>query len=289
VAYVVAAGTIASGRSRYTAAEGVVLGSETMSDVLREVADRPAIKAVVLRIDSPGGDALATDEIWHEVERLSAAKPVVVSMSDIAASGGYYVAAPARRIVAEPATLTGSIGVYGGKLNLIGLWRKLGLNVEIVSRGRHAQILSLFRDFTPEEAARYQTQIETTYQRFLARVADGRGLTLADVDSAARGRLWTGMEALSLGLVDTLGGIRTAFELALESADLPRDVPLMVERYPKIRRSFLDRLVESWFADENDQDAYLRLVSPVMRAWVAAAQFPAGRALTLTPWSVTIR
>jgi len=290
VAFVTASGTIVSGKSRYEAGEGLLLGAATMKDVLRDIGGRPSVKAVILRIDSPGGDALASDEIWSEVKRLNAQKPVIVSMSDVAASGGYYMAVGGRRIVAQPGTLTGSIGVFGGKLNLIGLFRKLGLNVETVSRGRHAEMLSPFSDFTPDEAAQYQRQVETTYHRFLQRVSEGRRISIAQADSAGRGRVWTGLEARQVGLVDTLGGIRTAFALAVDSARLQGSQPFVVERYPKVSRSFLDRLFEAWLSDDsNDDDVMARTMTPVMRAWITAAQFPAGHSLCLMPWSITVR
>lgn len=141
VALVIAEGAISRGRSRVTPGEGVVLGSETLIEALRDVRRRRGVRAVVLRIDSPGGDSQASDDIWREVERLSRVKPVVVSMSDYAASGGYYIATGANAIIAQPGTLTGSIGIYGGKFNILGLYHKLGLNVETLSRGRHAEMI----------------------------------------------------------------------------------------------------------------------------------------------------
>src|SRR5262249_20761347 len=151
---------------------------------LRDARSRSSIRAIVLRIDSPGGSAQAADAIWHEVERCRASKPVIVSMSDLAASGGYYMAAAADSIVAEPGTITGSIGVFRGKLNVLGLYHKLGLNVETVARGRHAEMLPPYRDFTAEEAARFQAELERVYRTFVSRVSKGRRLPAADVDAA---------------------------------------------------------------------------------------------------------
>lgn len=290
VAFVSAVGTIASGRSRYEPVDGMVMGSETMIEALRSAREDDAVKAVVLRVDSPGGDAVAADEIWHEVQRLNARKPVIVSMSDLAASGGYYISAPATRIVAQPGTLTGSIGVYAGKLNILGLYHKLGLNVETLSRGRNAEMLSAIRDFTPEESARFQAQVDSTYRLFLRRVSRGRSISLERADAVGRGRVWTGEAALTRSLVDTLGGIRTAWRLALRSAGLPSEQRLEVEEYPHPSRTFFDRMLDAWLSDENPSDDVMaRGMTPVMRAWLAAAAFPAGRVLALLPWSITIR
>jgi protease-4 len=148
IALITAAGVISEGRSHQGAGGGLVLGSETIMKALQDARERSSIKAVILRIDSPGGSAPASDEIWREVERCREEKPVIASMSDYAASGGYYIAVGADSIVAQPGTITGSIGVYGGKLNILGLYRKLGLNVETVTRGPHAEMLSSFKDFT---------------------------------------------------------------------------------------------------------------------------------------------
>src|SRR6185503_10924998 len=199
------------------------LGAETLCEALREARRRSSIRAVVLRIDSPGGVSSASDEIWREVERCRRVKPVIVSMSDYAASGGYYIAVAADSIVAEPGTITGSIGVYGGKLNVLGLYRKLGLNVETVSRGRHAGMFSSVRDFTPEETTRYQAMLDTFYRGFVRRVAAGRRLSEARVDSIGQGRVWSGADARALGLVDRLGGVDLAIRMARAKARLPND------------------------------------------------------------------
>ena len=201
VALVAAEGAIVSGRSRALPGQEPELGSETVIEALRSARTRGSIKAIVLRIDSPGGDPQASDDIWREVERCRAVKPVIVSMSDAAASGGYYVAVAADSIVAMPATLTGSIGIYGGKFNVLGAYHKLGLNVETVSRGPHAEMLSPYRDFSPEEAERFRRSLEEFYRGFVARVARGRRLAEAQVDSLGEGRVWTGMAARERGLV----------------------------------------------------------------------------------------
>jgi protease-4 len=186
-ALVVASGTISDGKSRGGFGEDEVLGSETLIDALDEVRERQSVKAVILRVDSPGGSAPASDEMWRAVERLRAEKPVVISMSDYAASGGYYLSVAGSSIVAQPTTITGSIGVYGGKLNVLGLYRKVGLNVETVSRGKHAEMMSPFKDFSSEESEAFQNSMLQVYRTFVDRVADGREMKAQDVDAIAKG------------------------------------------------------------------------------------------------------
>jgi protease-4 len=288
VALVVAAGTIAPGRSREDPMEGRVLGSETLVDALRVARTRSAVRAVVLRIDSPGGVAQATDDLWREVARCREVKPVIVSMGDDAASGGYYMAVAADRVIAQPATVTGSIGIYGGKLNLAGLFEKLGVGVETLSRGRRAEMLSSFHDFTPEERAVYESHLREFHQGFLERVAQGRHMSVAEVDSVAEGRVWSGLAAYDLGLVDTLGGLETAFAEARERAGIGAGEELTVEVYPRAEHPFLSRLLADWL----DQDAGARedaLLPEALRGWIVASRFPAGVPLALLPWSIEIR
>ena len=287
IALVMAAGTIAEGKSRNSASDGEILGAETLIKALREVRNRSSVDAIVLRVDSPGGSAQASDEIWEEVRRCAERKPVIASFSDLAASGGYYIAVPADTIVAEPGTLTGSIGAFGGKLNLLGLYHKLGLNVETVSRGRHAEMFSPFKDFTPEEAERFQQQMDEVYRVFVSRVAEGRGLSASEVDSVGQGRVWTGLSALDLGLVDVLGGLPEALDIARSMAGIGEDEAYQVDVYPRVERSFFQRLFSDLWGNE-DQEARVEL-PPVVRAWIAAARFPTGAALTLMPWSIDIR
>lgn len=291
IALVVASGAIMPGKSRETPFEGRELGSETLIAALREARTRSSVKAVVLRIDSPGGSADASDDIWQEVRRVRAVKPVIVSMSDLAASGGYYIACGADAIVAQPSTLTGSIGVFGGKLNVLGLYQKLGVNIETVSRGRHAQMLSPFRDFTPEEAARYQSQLEDFYRVFLDRVATGRGMTAAAVDSIAQGRVWSGAMAQRLGLVDELGGLDRAVELARTRAKLDKNATIVLDVYPRPRRPYLQRWLTDLIGNNEEDEARLPfgLGTQVLRAWMVAAHFPDGAVLALMPCSITIR
>jgi protease-4 len=216
-------------------------------------------------------------------------KPVIVSMSDYAASGGYYIAVPADSIVAEPGTITGSIGVFGGKFNLIGLYRKLGFNIETIERGKHAGMFSSFRDFTPEEADRYAGMLDETYRGFVARVSRGRHLPVATVDSLAQGRVWDGGTARSLGLVDRLGGVMDALEMARARAHLPHDETLVVERFPRVNKGFLERMIEELLSESGGDELSRAGLPPAVQAWIAAASFPAGEALALLPWSIEVR
>ncbi len=194
------------------------------------------VRAIVFRIDSPGGSATASESIWRDVMRAhQRGKPIIVSMGDVAASGGYYVAAPADKIVAEPATLTGSIGVLGGKIILGDLFAKLGITTDSVQRGANADMYSLTRDFSPQARQRFSGQLDDTYRGFKDHVAAGRHLTADAVEAAAKGRVWTGEDALRLGLVDALGGYDTALALARRAANLPADAPIDVVVYPRER------------------------------------------------------
>jgi protease-4 len=210
-------------------------GAETIIQALRTASADRRLAAVVLHVDSPGGSALAADLIWREVTRLQAKKPIVAWFGNRAASGGYYVAAPADWIVAQPGTLTGSIGVWGGKVVLGGLWERTGAGAEAVQRGARAGLYSSLEPFRPEERAAVRAQMRDGYARFKARVAEGRGMTPDGVEAVARGRVWTGSQALEQGLVDALGGFQAALDKARELANLDpaatvRDVPVIAGR-----------------------------------------------------------
>ena len=198
-----------------------VMGADTITRVIREVKDNSDIKAVVLRIDSGGGLVTAADAIWRELVRLTQVKPLVVSMGDVAASGGYYIAAPADTIVAEPGTITGSIGVISGKYSFKGLYEKLGVHKEVLKRGEHADFYSDYGDYPPSEQAILQKQVQEIYDDFIKKVALGRTeLTIEDVDRLGQGRIWSGRQAQANGLVDQLGGLSLALAIARERAGL---------------------------------------------------------------------
>jgi len=225
IAILFAQGTIVRGRSGVDAwTEETYLGSDDLAEELEELADDDRVKAVVLRVDSPGGSALASDLILRRVELLAREKPVVVSMSDVAASGGYYIAARAHEIVAEAGTLTGSIGVVAGKLATERFQRELlGATHDPLARGAFAGLYSGLRPFDESERALMQRRLDATYDRFLGHVAEGREMSREAVAAVAEGRIWTGSDALAVGLVDRLGGLDEAVAAAREAAGLGAD------------------------------------------------------------------
>jgi protease-4 len=239
VALLYAVGTIASGSSTFDSPGGNVLGSDTFVEWIRKVRADSSIKAIVIRIDSPGGSAIASEVIWRELMLTRQIKPVIVSMGDVAASGGYYMAVPATAIVAQPGTITGSIGVVTGKFVLEGAMNKLGVGTESVSDGQNAEIYSPFRPFTPSERAKVEEQMQATYDLFVARVAEGRRSSPEKIDAIAQGRVWTGQQARELGLVDELGGLDRAIALAKEHAKLDAGKSVTLVIYPQ-KRSIVD-------------------------------------------------
>jgi protease IV len=227
VALVEGHGEIVVGRGRNTP-RGPVLGSNTVSAALRAARENEHVRAVLFRVDSPGGSAVASDTIWREVLLTKqAGKPVIVSMASLAGSGGYYIACPADVIVAQPSTITGSIGVVGGKVVINELLEKhLGLTTGSVEHGGSARMFSLRRGFNDAERARLGAMLDRVYREFVQKVADGRGMSYDDVHAIARGRIWSGADAAKNGLVDVLGGLRDAADIAREHGGLPSDAPV---------------------------------------------------------------
>ena len=234
IAVIEATGMMLTGESFSDLLTGTsVMGADTIARAIKYTREDPSIKAVVLRIDSGGGLVVAADIIWNELMRLTEVKPLVVSMGDVAASGGYYIATPADVIVAEPGTITGSIGVIGGKYSFKGLYEKIGIKKEIIQRGAHANFYSDYSDYPPHEQAIVQKQIKEIYDDFITKVASGRDqLTKEEVDQVARGRVWTGRQAKENGLVDELGGLSDALSIAKKRAGLEKQV-VQVVRLPR--------------------------------------------------------
>jgi protease-4 len=288
VAVLYATGTIVSGRSGYDPTNGSVLGSDTLIEYIRKVRESPDIKAVVLRIDSPGGSAVASDVIWRELTLLRDAKPekpLVASMSDLAASGGYYIAMAAPQIVAEPGTLTGSIGIFGGKIVTGGTFAKLGANIEGVSIGRHADMNSPTRPYNEGERAKVGEQLQAFYDQFVERVAASRHSTPERVDAIAQGRVWSGRQAKQIGLVDALGGLDRAIALAKQKAKITTDVEIVV--YPP-RRTFYDLLTAQFGgADEMTRLASWLGITERRAVGIVAAPFTLfhkGEPLAMLPY-----
>jgi protease-4 len=249
IAVIYATGVIASGESNSDSPSGQVVGADTMVEYLRKARGDSSIKAIVLRVDSPGGSAIASDVIWREVSLTRNTKPVIASMSDVAASGGYYIAMPANAIVAEPATLTGSIGVVMLKFVIDGTLKKLGMNMEGVKNGRYADLYSPVRAFSAEERAKVQEQMQATYDTFVEKAASGRNTTPERIDAIAQGRVWTGAQAKAIGLVDELGGLERALAVAKQRAKLPPDSEVELVVYPG-KKSFYDIVKNPFGASE---------------------------------------
>ncbi len=250
-------GTVKTGDSIPGPGTAGASGAASVAHDLAELRDRSDIAAVVIRVSSPGGSGLASDLIWHEVVRTRQRKPVVVSFGDVAASGGYYIGVAGSPVIAESGTLTGSIGVLAGKALLRGFYDHLGVTKQVVARGRHAALYSDYVPLGDEERRLLQNEAEAFYTDFVGKVAAGRELSQEAVAAAAQGRVWTGRQALGLGLVDQLGGLERALDEAKVLAGLSADELVRVERYPKAKR-----------------------------LWKVAFQLnpPHGRLLTVLPW-----
>jgi protease-4 len=256
VAVIYGTGSIGSGKSEGGPFNGQSIGSDTFIKAIDDARKDDSIKAIVLRIDSPGGSSYASDVIWHAIERARAKKPVVVSMSDVAASGGYYIACNANKIVAEPSTYTGSIGIFAGKPVMKEFYNWLGISNEYVLRGKNAGLFRETEKFTPEEREKFFGIIKSTYyDEFVPKVAKGRNRSPEYIDSIGQGRVWTGAQAKENGLVDEFGGLDKAVEIAKQLAGIPADksVKRVVLPYP---RSFFEDLFNS---GGDDDEASLKL------------------------------
>ncbi|XP_075107722.1 serine protease SPPA, chloroplastic isoform X2 [Nicotiana tabacum] len=228
IAVIRASGSISRTRGRFSSSSSGIV-AEQLIEKIRSVRESKRYKAVVLRIDSPGGDALASDLMWREIRLLAETKPVIASMADVAASGGYYMAMATQAIVAENLTLTGSIGVVTGKFNLGNLYDKIGFNKEIISRGRYAELTAAEqRPFRPEEAELFAKSAQHAYTQFRDKAALSRSMTVDKMEEVAQGRVWTGNDALSRGLVDAIGGLSRAVAIAKQKANIPQEKQFML-------------------------------------------------------------
>jgi len=256
VALIYATGTILSGEE-----EVVALGSQTFIRWLQSATRDKTIAAIIVRIDSPGGSAVGADTIWHELIKARREKPVIISMSGLAGSGGYWMALGGNRIIAQPQTLTGSIGVIAGKFSFEGLMKKLGINIEKVVIGKEADAFTIYREFTPEERKILKDQIKDIYEQFLQRVASARNISTEEANRLGRGRVWTGNQAKNLNLIDDLGGLDLAIDSAKQLAGISPKEEVELVVWPK-KRSFLDILMGrkaeiTSFLAENELIAHL--------------------------------
>jgi protease-4 len=254
IAVIYISGVIASGDSGFDPLNGEIVGSKALVQAIRSARADSSVRAIVLRIDSPGGSSTASDVIWRELSVTrdqKPSRPLVASMSDLAASGGYYVAIAAPQIVAQPATLTGSIGIFGGKVVTGGTYAKLGANIESLSIGKNAEMDSPARPFSPSEREKLREELREFYNQFVAKVASSRKMPVARVEELARGRVWTGQQAKANGLVDALGGLDQAIALAKKRAGISPGTEVEVVNYPP--RKTLFELIAQRLAGSNSQ------------------------------------
>ncbi len=295
IAVINAAGVINSGTSGFDPVNGAVVGADSLVEYIREARADRSIRAIVLRVDSPGGSSTASDVLWRELSiSRENHRPVIVSMSDLAASGGYYIALGGDAIVAQPGTLTGSIGVYTGKFVLTDSLAKLGANIESTSQGTHAEMDSPDRRFTPSERKKIQESMQLVYDQFIERTAAARQMPPEKVDEVAQGRVWTGEQARQIGLVDELGGLYKAIDLAKQRARIAADEEVELVVYPP-RRSFYEVLSDQLrtpvgrFRAAHTSDALMELLGPRERKALAAVLAPsrlfrAGQVLAHMPY-----
>jgi len=259
IAVIYGMGAVVRGRSEQPLFGSATMGGRTVASALRAAAEDDDVEAIVLRVDSPGGSYVASDTIWREVVRArKEGKPVIVSMGELAASGGYFVAVPADKIVAHPSTITGSIGVLGGKFITAEMWKKLGITFDSVQRGDHAEMWSGLEPFDPDEWAKFNGWLDRVYADFTQKVAEGRKLPLERVQELAKGRVWSGVDAKRLGLVDELGGWTTALRLAREAAGIPADADVSLREFPRARGPF-EELFEERPDSSEDEGATARV------------------------------
>ncbi len=292
IALIYGVGGVQRGKSGFDPVFGeVAMGSETVAAAFRAAARDKDVKAILFRIDSPGGSYVASDTIWQETVRArKAGKPVIASMGDLAGSGGYFVAMAADKIVAQPGTITGSIGVLGGKMLTTGFWQKLGVTWDEVHEGANATFWTGTADYTPAQWARFQAWLDRIYDDFTSKVAEGRRLPKQRVLEIAKGRIWTGEDAKALGLVDELGGFETALKLAKQAAGIPEKEDVRLKLFPP-KKSPLELIMERLSgkeAEPGEGDAgaralvrALKLVQPAARRLRALSGPPEVLAM---PW-----
>ncbi len=251
VAVIYAEGTIISGSSNQDMFGGSYIGDRTVSAQLRKVREDDRVKAVVLRVNSPGGSGAASDAMWREIELTKAEKPLIISMGDYAASGGYYMSMAGHRIFASPGTITGSIGVFGGKMNLAGVYESFGVHLHADQRGPYALMLSSTKDFDEAERKKFKSFLAGFYDIFTTKAAAGRNMEVEAIHAVAQGRVWTGEQALERGLVDELGGLDAAIAYAANQAELPE---YAIQRIPE-RRGLWEELLEELQNPSKDAEA----------------------------------
>lgn len=287
IALLVGDGDITRGSAENSLSDnGITSGG--MIKRMKEVENDQSIKGVILRIDSPGGDAIASDDILHEAKALSKKKPVVISMSDDAASGGYFIAMTGDPILAYPNTLTGSIGVFFGRINLLGLYDKIGIKKDILSRGRFAKIDSDYGPLSPEERAKLRTGIEVFYNSFVTKVAEARKKKYEETEPLAQGRVWLGIQAKKNGLVDELGGLDRALEMVKERAKIPASERIALVSYPP-RKTLLEYVLNR---DDDTPSMESMLINRKIHALLGNLPIQAlarGGVMRLMPFAIVVK
>jgi protease-4 len=264
IALVYGVGAVQRGEGGFSPLSGSAMGSETVSAALRAAREDDDVRAVIFRVDSPGGSYVASDTIWREtVLTRKAGKPVVVSMGNLAGSGGYFVAMSADKIVAQPGTITASIGVLGGKLLTQAMWDKIGLSWDEVHTSDGSTMFTGTRDYTPKQWDKFQQWLDRVYVDFTSKVAEGRKLPKEKVLAIAKGRIWSGEDGKQLGLVDELGGLDVALKLAKEAAKIPEKDEVDVVVYPR-KRTLLEALGKKR-PENSENEAWARLALEVSR------------------------
>jgi len=267
-------GDIIDGKSRHLPLFNIhMTGSETLTEQIREIKEDTSIKAVVLRINSPGGSALAADIVWRELMKLRSEKPVVASLGTIAASGAYYIASAADLIYTEPTTLTGSIGAFYGKADISGLLDKLGISTTVFKRGEHADIQSWTRGYTPEEKKKLAGQLQSYYDLFIDRVVEGRGhgFTTKRVEKRAKGRIWSGADARHHLLADRTGGFQEALNYARALGSVARGTT--IKHYPEPGKDILGIIAKKMGFKGREQTDILSLSRETLETLKAALPF----------------
>ena len=282
IAYVTGDGEITRGNPGEDASDNGITAFGMVKQ-LREVASDSSIKGVIVRVDSPGGDGIASDDILHEMKVLSKKKPVLISMSDLAASGGYFIAMTGDPVLAYSNTLTGSIGVFFGKVDLRGLYDKIGLKKELLTRGRFAAIDSEYKPLTPEEREKVQREIQVFYKGFVQRVAEGRKRPYDQMEALAQGRVWLGSQAKMNGLVDEIGGLDRAVEMIKQRTNIAASEQVTLVTYPP-RRTLLEMLLKS-SNDSSELESAIKAVAGHM-PWRSLAH---GGVQHLMPYSLVIK
>jgi protease-4 len=270
IALIFGVGNVGRGESATDPITGsMLMGSDTVAAAIRDAREDDSVRAIILRVDSPGGSYVASDVIWREVKLTKGVKPIVVSMSDVAASGGYFVSMAADRIIAEPGTITASIGVLSGKLITRDLYAWLGVTSDAVQRGHNASFYSGETKYTDDERVRFDEWLDRIYKDFVGKVAEGRGKTFDEIHAIAQGRVWIGEDALRLGLVDELGGLETAVRRAAELAQIPSGGPIELVEMPAPKTFF-----QEFMSRDDDAAAAVSAIRENFRAVIEDGRLP---------------